>query len=57
MNKKTLLNVDTRLAKRYQQLVTEHMNATDPLSAGLRALPDKSSSFASTQAVWRFYKK
>jgi hypothetical protein len=26
------------------------------LSAGLRALPNKSTSFASTQAAWRFYK-
>ncbi len=32
------------------------MNSTDTLSAGLRALPNKSSSFASTQAAWRFYK-
>jgi hypothetical protein len=44
------------LAKRYQQLVTEHLNSTDTLSAGLRALPNKSASFASTQAAWRFYK-
>jgi hypothetical protein len=44
------------LAKRHQQLVTEHLNATDTLSAGLRALPDKNTSFASTQAAWRFYK-
>ncbi|MDI1230204.1 MAG: hypothetical protein PSV18_03760 [Methylobacter sp.] len=44
------------MAKRRQQLVTEHLNSTDTLSAGLRALPDKSTSFASTQAAWRFYK-
>lgn len=31
------------------------MNASEALSAGLKALPDKSSSFASTQAAWRFY--
>jgi hypothetical protein len=31
------------------------MNSSDPLSAGLKALPDKTSSFASTQAAWRFY--
>jgi hypothetical protein len=37
-------------------LVTEHLNSTDTLSAGLRALPNKSTSFASTQAAWRFYK-
>ena len=44
------------MAKRYQQLVTEHLNSTDTLSAGLRVLPNKSTSFASTQAAWRFYK-
>ena len=31
------------------------MNASEALSAGLKALPDKVSSFASTQAAWRFY--
>lgn len=41
MNIKTLLDIDPRLSKRYQQLVTEHMNSTDTLSAGLRASPNK----------------
>jgi hypothetical protein len=36
--------------------VAEHLNVTDILSAGLRALPTKTTSFASTQAAWRFYK-
>jgi hypothetical protein len=31
------------------------MNSSECLSAGLKALPDKISSFASTQAAWRFY--
>jgi hypothetical protein len=31
------------------------MNSSEQLSAGLKALPDKMSSFASTQAAWRFY--
>lgn len=31
------------------------MNASEHLSAGLKALPDHISSFASTQAAWRFY--
>lgn len=31
------------------------MNASERLSAGLKALPNKTSSFASTQAAWRFY--
>ncbi|MDP2903867.1 MAG: hypothetical protein Q8N96_12310 [Methylovulum sp.] len=33
----------------------EHKNSSEPLSAGLKALPNKISSFASTQAAWRFY--
>ena len=32
------------------------MNSSEPLSAGLKALPNKISSFASTQAAWRFYR-
>lgn len=31
------------------------MNSSEHISAGLKALPDKISSFASTQAAWRFY--
>lgn len=31
------------------------MNNSETLSAGLKAMPDKISSFASTQAAWRFY--
>jgi len=31
------------------------MNSSEALSAGLKALPDRVSSFASTQAAWRFY--
>ncbi|MDD2725502.1 MAG: hypothetical protein PHH59_15960 [Methylovulum sp.] len=31
------------------------MNSSEPLGAGLKALPDKTGSFASTQAAWRFY--
>jgi hypothetical protein len=31
------------------------MNVSGAAHAGLKALPDKISSFASTQAVWRFY--
>jgi len=52
---KKLPGVDSRLNDRYHRLVAEHMNSSDPLSAGLKALPDKVSSFASTQAAWRFY--
>ena len=38
-----------------QRLVLEHINSSERLSAGLKALPDKISSFASTQAAWRFF--
>lgn len=47
--------MDSRLNDRYHRLVVEHMNSSELLSAGLKALPDKISSFASTQAAWRFY--
>ncbi len=44
------------MSRRYEQLVKEHTNSTETLAAGLRALPKESkSSFASTQAAWRFY--
>jgi len=32
------------------------MNVSEALSAGLKSIPNKISSFASTQAAWRFYK-
>lgn len=44
------------MAKRYQQLVGESLNTNDALSSGLRPLPNEVTSFASTQAAWRFYK-
>ncbi|MDI1230336.1 MAG: hypothetical protein PSU93_04205 [Methylobacter sp.] len=51
MNLKKILDLDPRLVKRHQQLVTEHLNSTDTLSVGLRALPNKSTSFAGTEAA------
>jgi len=56
MNIKKLVGINSRLAKRHQLLVAEYLNATDTLSARIRALPDKNTSFASTQAAWCFYK-
>ena len=41
---------------RYQRLVREHLRVSDPLSPGLRALPDTQSHFASTPAAGRFYR-
>lgn len=34
MNIKKVIEIEPRLAKRHQQLVTEHLNSTDTLSAG-----------------------
>lgn len=47
--------LDPRLQRRYQQLVQEHLAITQPLAAGLRALPGAADAFASTQGAWRFY--
>ena len=52
---KKISGIDARLINRHQQLVAEHMNSSELLSAGLKALPDKTSGFTSTQAAWRFY--
>ncbi len=46
---------EPRLHRRYQQLVMEHLSPAQKIAAGLRALPDQGSAFASTQAAWRFY--
>lgn len=43
------------MQRRYQQLVQEQLAVTQPVAAGLRALPGTSAAFASTQAAWRFY--
>lgn len=56
MIQSTIKGIDPRLNARYIQLVNEHMNAKDALSPGAKALPNRTSSFASTQAAWRFYK-
>jgi hypothetical protein len=37
-------------------LVQQHMHPAQALAAGLKALPDTCSSFAYTQATWRFYR-
>lgn len=55
MSTYTIHGVDARLTARYKQMVIEHTKASEKLSAGLKSIPDKVSSFASTQAAWRFY--
>jgi hypothetical protein len=47
--------LEPRLQRRYQQLVQEHLQLSQSVAAGLNALPGIASSFASTQAAWRFY--
>lgn len=48
-------SVEGRLQKRYEQLVKEHLQISQSVAAGLNALPGLATSFASTQAAWRFY--
>lgn len=52
----TPLLLETRLQRRYQKLVQEQLKTSQSLAAGLNALPGIASSFASTQAAWRFYR-
>jgi hypothetical protein len=47
--------MDVRLQKRYGRLVMQHMNVATELAAGIRSLPAVGSSFAATQAAWRFF--
>ncbi|MEW6146337.1 MAG: transposase [Thermodesulfobacteriota bacterium] len=51
----TTSSLEPRLQKRYKQLVKEHLNASQTIAAGLRALPRGTTAFASVQAAWRFY--
>jgi hypothetical protein len=46
--------LEARLKKRYEKLVMAHSGNATALSAGVKALIDGSSSFAHTQAMWRF---
>ncbi|MBK8452111.1 MAG: hypothetical protein IPL34_02120 [Thiofilum sp.] len=46
--------MDARLSLRYERMVQSYMKVSEPLSAGMKALNDGVSSFAHTQAAWRF---
>ena len=48
--------LEPRLQRRYGRLVKEHMHVGQRVAAGLGALPGAGTSFASTQAAWRFYR-
>lgn len=52
----TLPPLEARLQRRYQQLVQEQLQVSQRVAAGWNALPGTASSFASTQAAWRFYR-
>jgi len=47
--------MDSRLQKRYLQLVEAHMNVVQAVAAGIKALPGVGKAFAATQAAWRFF--
>ncbi len=47
--------MDTRLQKRYLQLVESHMNVVQAVAAGVKALPRAGKAFAATQGAWRFF--
>ena len=47
--------LEPRLQRRHQHLVQEHLRVSQRVAAGLKALPGAATSFASTQAAWRFY--
>lgn len=46
--------MDLRLQRRYWGLVKAQAHAASLVSAGIRSLPGAGSSFAQTQALWRF---
>ncbi len=48
------MELDTRLIKRYQQLVRNHTHLNGYLHTGMKATINNQSSFAQTQALWRF---
>ena len=48
------LSLEPRLRERYLILVQSHMRSAPELAAGVASLPGAGSSFAATQAAWRF---
>ena len=47
--------MDRRLQKRFWTLVASHMAVARPQAAAMVKLPSAPSSFAATQAAWRFF--
>ena len=50
----TDIRLEPRLQERYGKLVKSHIRSAPELAAGIRSLPAIRSSFAATQAGWRF---
>ncbi|NLS43843.1 hypothetical protein EXD76_06885, partial [BEV proteobacterium] len=47
--------IDARLNRRYQHLVKQHITPAAPLASALKDLAcAQKTTFATTQAVWRF---
>ncbi|CAG22062.1 IS4-like element ISPpr4 family transposase [Photobacterium profundum] len=47
--------LESRLSKRYQTLIMEHMTVNSSNAPGVKSLRHHTQSWASTQATWRFY--
>lgn len=50
-----LPKLEPRLQKRHEKMVKENLSPNQVIAAGMKALPGEGTSFASTQAAWRFY--
>ena len=50
-----LHHIDSRLCGRYSDLFLTHLSTAEKLAAGFHANPALGTSFAATQAAWRFF--
>jgi hypothetical protein len=49
-----LPNIEPRLQRRFEELVTQHLADKDKMAAGLRALPETAGSFTAAKALGAF---
>src|ERR1051326_4212030 len=49
-----VIGLEQRLQRRYRELVTGHLQASQALAAGIHAVPDAAAAFAATLAAHRF---
>src|SRR5712692_3874236 len=54
MQRIALPPLEERLQRRFLTMVQSHLHAAPELAAGVASLPSTGSSFAATQAAWRF---